>query len=129
MEAIRSEKFAPKFKAYYFIARNHQLIENPKHAIQALTEGLRELELLRIAPKQKAEEKIKLLEMLYRLYSERGFQRNAEEVQKQLAQIRREGGGEESPPQQKPSRVEEAGPAAAPSAPPAGEANPAARDT
>jgi hypothetical protein len=129
MEAIRSEKFAPKFKAYYFIARNHQLIENPKHAIQALTEGLRELELLRIAPKQKAEEKIKLLEMLYRLYSERGLQRNAEEVQKQLAQIRREGGGEESPPQQKPSRVEEAGPAAEPSAPPAGEANPAVRDT
>jgi hypothetical protein len=92
MEAVRSEKFPPKFKAYYYIGHNHQLMENPKQAIQALNDGLRELDLLRVPPKQKAEEKIKLLELLYRLYSDRGLDKQAEETQKRLADARKESG-------------------------------------
>ena len=97
MEAVRSQKFPPKFKAYYYIAHNHQLIENPKQAIQALQDGLRELELLKLPPKQKAEEQIKLLEMLYRLYLDRGLDKQAEEVQKQLAVARSSSGDEPQP--------------------------------
>jgi hypothetical protein len=92
MEAVRSEKFPPKFKAYYYIAHNHQLLENAKMAIQSLNDGLRELEFLRIPPKQKGEEQVKLLEMLYRLYLDRGLQKQAEETQKRLGVARKAAG-------------------------------------
>lgn len=113
MEAVRSEKFPPKFKAYYYIGHNHQLMDNAKQAILALNDGLRELHLLKIPPKQKAEEQIKLLEMLYRLYSDRGLQKEAEAVQKQLAEARKESGGT---PTIHPAGTGTPAPAAAPAA-------------
>lgn len=90
LEAIRSDKFAPKHKAYYFVARNHQLLENPKQAIQYLNEGKRSLDHIRLPAAQKAEERIKFLDFLYRLYSDRGLQKAADDALREIAVVRKE---------------------------------------
>ena len=90
LEAARSERFIPKHKAYFFIAHNYQIIENSKGAIQNLLEGKRVLELVKIPPQQKAEEKIKFLESLYRVYNDRGHTKAADDALKEIAQMRKQ---------------------------------------
>jgi hypothetical protein len=96
MEAVRSEKFSSKFKAYYYIAHNHMLAANFKSAVQALNDGMAALDLMRAVPEQKATEKLKFLELLYRLYQERDLDKQAEEVQREMAALRRDGGGDKA---------------------------------
>jgi len=91
MEAIRSEKFTSKFKAYFFIAHNHQIAANTKAAIQALNDGMAALDEMRVVPEQKVAEKLKFLELLYRLYQERGLDKQMEQTQREMAALRREG--------------------------------------
>jgi hypothetical protein len=119
MEAVRSEKFPSKFKAYYFIAHNWQITANTKGAIQALNDGLAALEQMRVIPEQKAAEKLKFLESLYRLYQERGLDKQAADTQLEMAALRKDGAGGQ------PATIKLGGPqsaASAPATPPSAEA-------
>jgi hypothetical protein len=94
-EAVRSEQFQAKHKAYFLMARNAYQSENYKGAQQILAEGVRVVEQARVPQKQKLGEKIRLLEFLYRIYTELGHQRKADETSAELANLRKEMRGAE----------------------------------
>ena len=53
---------------------------------------MRLVDLSRMPPKQKAGEKIKLLEFMHRIYVDLGHERKAEDTSQQLARMRKEAG-------------------------------------
>ena len=90
--AGKSEYFGGRHKAYFFMARNNWQFDNPKGAQGHIAEAVRLVDLSRMPPKQKAGEKIKLLDFMHRIYVDLGQQRKAEETSQQLARTRKEAG-------------------------------------
>lgn len=91
-DAGKSEYFGGRHKAYFFMARNNWQFDNPKGAQSNIAEAVRLVDLSRMPAKQKAGEKIKLLEFMHRIYVDLGHQRKAEDTSQQLARMRKEAG-------------------------------------
>ncbi|MDH4121774.1 MAG: hypothetical protein OEV94_08740 [Deltaproteobacteria bacterium] len=90
-EAIKDERYAGKHKGWFLIARNQQRFESPKQAVLSLANGMKEVDLSRMTPKQKNSEKLKLMESLYNLYKEMDMDARAEEMGKEISRLMREG--------------------------------------
>lgn len=89
-EAGKSEYFVARHKAYFFMAHNNWQFDNPKGAQANLAEALRLVDLSRMPREQRASEKIKMLEFLYRIYTELGHQRKADDTLQHLNRLRKE---------------------------------------
>jgi len=90
LEAAKSDRFTQKYKAYFYIARNIFLFENPKAALNTLALGIREIDTSRMTPKLKAQEKVKFLEFQYNIFTDMGQPRKADEIQKEISRLNKE---------------------------------------
>ena len=88
--AGKSVRFRTRHRAYFFMARNFQLMENTRSAIEHVSKARQALETARMVPKQKAEDKVKLLALLLKLQTERGDDQAAQQTQQILAAARAE---------------------------------------
>lgn len=89
-EAAQAEHFTQKYKAHFHMARNNHQFDNQKMAFQNLSEGIRVINLSRLAATQKNEEKIKFMEYQVQLYTEQELTRKAEEIQAEITTLRKE---------------------------------------
>ena len=89
-ESSHAVQFAHRYKAYFQIARNHQMFENPRNAIHALGIGLKEIDDSRLPLKLKAQEKVKFYEFQQAIYKDMGLERKVEELQKEIARLNKE---------------------------------------
>ncbi|MEE8397017.1 MAG: hypothetical protein V3S29_13250, partial [bacterium] len=88
-EAAQVDQFPLKHKALFFTARNNYQFDNTKGALKNLAEGVRMLDLSRMPAPQRATEKLKFLEFQFKIYSEIGHQRKADETNQEIGKIRR----------------------------------------
>ena len=87
-QAADNQKFRQRYKAYYCMARNNMFRDKIKVAIQNLQKALETIERSPLKQIEKGNEKLKLLEYMHKIYAEQSMSRRAEEVHKQIQELR-----------------------------------------